>query len=377
MQTQTILLQTTRGTSVPPLCLCAFVALPPPLMTDVGVIAIGRNEGERLRLCLQSVVERGMPVVYVDSGSTDGSREMARSLGADVVELDLSRPFSAARARNEGFERLTQVAPGLRYLQFVDGDCEVVAGWIESANRALDSRPDVAVVCGRRRERFPEASIYNRLADLEWDRPAGETESCGGDAMFRAETFRETGGFNPTIAAGEEPELCQRLRAKGWKVLRLADEMTLHDSAMLRLGQWWKRQVRSGYGAMDVATRFGNRVFLGQVRSARRWTARYGIICMLAAVLIASASMLATVQPPARSGLRFAAVAVLLLPLAQVQRLALQVRHRTRSSGDAFAYGFFTVLGKWGNVLGQLQYLRDRAAGRNTRLIEYKTAPEA
>jgi cellulose synthase/poly-beta-1,6-N-acetylglucosamine synthase-like glycosyltransferase len=343
-------------------------------MSDIGVIAIGRNEGERLRLCLRSVVDRGMRVVYVDSGSTDGSQELARSLGVEVVALDLSKPFSAARARNAGFERLSERASNLKYVQFVDGDCEIVAGWIEIASRILESRPDVAVVCGRRRERFPAASIYNRLADLEWDRPAGETERCGGDAMFRVDAFRDVGGFDPTVAAGEEPELCQRLRAKGWKVLRLADEMTLHDSAMLHFGQWWKRQVRSGYGALDVATRFGNNVFLGQVHSARRWTVRYGAICLIAALLLTSA-MVGSVQAPARSGLRFAAIALLLLPLAQIQRLALQVRHRTRSSGDAFAYGFFTVLGKWAHVLGQWKYVRDRAAGRNTRLIEYKAAP--
>src|SRR5579864_8939667 len=190
-------------------------------MSEVGVIAIGRNEGERLRRCLASVVGRGMPVVYVDSRSTDGSVELARSLGADVVELDLSLPFSAARARNAGVERLATIAPDARLVQFVDGDCEVGDGWIERAAAELNDRSDVAVVCGRRRERFPDASIYNRLADLEWDTPVGEVKSCGGDAMMRLDAFHAAGGFDATVVAGEEPELCQRLRARGWKVLRI------------------------------------------------------------------------------------------------------------------------------------------------------------
>ena len=42
-------------------------------MSQLGIVTIGRNEGERLRRCLSSVVGRGMPVVYVDSDSTDGS----------------------------------------------------------------------------------------------------------------------------------------------------------------------------------------------------------------------------------------------------------------------------------------------------------------
>src|SRR6516165_251757 len=106
-------------------------------MSELGVIAIGRNEGERLRRCLQSVMGRGFSIVYVDSGSIDGSVELARSLGASVVELDLSRPFTAARARNEGFERLCQMNPQVRFVQFVDGDCEVVEGWLETARGVL------------------------------------------------------------------------------------------------------------------------------------------------------------------------------------------------------------------------------------------------
>ena len=72
-------------------------------MNHLGVVAIGRNEGERLRRCLNSVVGRGHTVVYVDSGSTDGSTELARELGADVVELDLSLPFTMAQRAIRAF----------------------------------------------------------------------------------------------------------------------------------------------------------------------------------------------------------------------------------------------------------------------------------
>jgi glycosyltransferase involved in cell wall biosynthesis len=313
-------------------------------VSDVGVIAIGRNEGERLRACLASVVGRDMTVVYVDSGSTDGSVEMARSMGADVVELDLSIPFSAARARNEGLVRLSQIQPNVEFVQFVDGDCEVVPAWIETAREAIKAKPQAAVVCGRRRERHPEHSVYNRLADLEWDAPVGEVKSCGGDAMFRVWAFQQAGGFNPTVVAGEEPELCQRLRESGWTIHRIAAEMTVHDSAILHFGQWWKRQVRSGYGAMDVSTRFPrgkDTLFANQVRSARLWT-----------------------------------VLTLFMPL-QAARLAVKAKRRLPSWKTAAAYGTLTMIGKWAHVLGQRQYLRDRASGTNTRLIDYKAATSA
>lgn len=305
-------------------------------MSSIGVVTIGRNEGDRLRRCLESVVGRGFPIVYVDSGSTDGSVELARTKGAEIVNLDLSIPFSAARARNEGFARLMQVAPQTRFVQFIDGDCEVVAGWIERAVSELEAKQDVAVVCGRRRERFADASIYNRLADLEWDTPVGEALSCGGDAMMRVAAFQKTGGFNSSVVAGEEPELCQRLRAAGWKILRIDAEMTLHDSAMLHFGQWWKRQIRSGYGAMDVTSRFGSKLpFAGQVRSARMWT-----------------------------------VLTPLMPF-QVARLTVRAADRLGFS-DGARYGALTMIGKWAHVIGQRQYLSDRKQGKLARMIEYK-----
>jgi GT2 family glycosyltransferase len=225
-------------------------------LNDLGVVAIGRNEGERLRRCLRSLDGRGVPFVYVDSGSNDGSVGLARSMGSEVVELDMSRPFSAARARNAGYERLKAIAPGVRHVMFLDGDCEVADGWLDRARAELEARPEAAVVCGRRRELFPEQSIYNRLADLEWDTPIGEAIACGGDSVIRLEAFEAVGGFDPTAAAGEEPELCQRLRRAGWTVWRVDAEMTRHDLAMTRFRQWWRRHYRSGYNGLDILTRF-------------------------------------------------------------------------------------------------------------------------
>ena len=347
-------------------------------MADVGVIAIGRNEGERLRRCLASVLGRGWPVVYVDSDSTDGSADLARSTGADVVALDMSLPFSAARARNAGFERLLRIAPGVKFVQFVDGDCEVVDGWIDRGRRDLEDRNDVAVVCGRRRERFADASIYNRLADLEWDTLVGETVSSGGDAMMRVEVFRAVGGFDPSVAAGEEPELCQRIREKGWKVFRVDAEMTLHDSAMLSFGQWWRRAVRSGYGAADVATRFGQHgLFVRQMRSARfwavEWTALVAIMFVLGVINYLTPPFRAPLGYALRWSFFYAAVVAAALPL-QVIRVAVRVRKRAPDWRTALAYGVLTMIGKWANWLGQVRYQRDRRAGNNTRLIDYKAA---
>jgi GT2 family glycosyltransferase len=340
-------------------------------MSDLGVVAIGRNEGERLRRCLLSLVGRGLPFVYVDSGSTDGSVDLARSMGVEVVELDMTRPFSAARARNAGYERLKEIEPGVAFVMFLDGDCEVADGWPGRARAELEARPDAAVVCGRRRELFPEHSVYNRLADLEWDTPIGEAIACGGDSVMRAGAFEAVGGFDPTAAAGEEPELCQRLRKAGWTVWRVDAEMTRHDLAMTRFRQWWRRHYRSGYNGLDILTRFPgeDRLFADELRRARLW----GIGWPLMVALIGLAAGL-VVGPVV--GVLASALMALTLPL-QMARLAWKIRKRVDCPRTALGYGVLTTIGKWANLAGQVGYLLDRRRGQSARLIEYKRVGES
>jgi len=218
------------------------------LIDSVGAVVIGRNEGERLINCLGSLIDSGIKhLIYVDSGSEDGSVEAAEQLGIKTLPLDLTTPFTAARARNEGAELLLKIMPSVKYIQFIDGDCELQKNWTNSAVTFLENQSKYAVVCGRRRERFPDVSIYNTLCDIEWNTPVGDAMACGGDSLMRADAFQQVGGFNSSVIAGEEPELCFRLREVGWKVFRLDEEMTLHDAAMTKFSQWWKRCVRAGY----------------------------------------------------------------------------------------------------------------------------------
>src|ERR1700733_8869724 len=76
-----------------------------PMPSKFGVVVIGRNEGQRLITCLQSLSD-ATAVIYVDSNSTDGSVKAAQDRNINIIELDLSVPFTAARARNAGFTRL-------------------------------------------------------------------------------------------------------------------------------------------------------------------------------------------------------------------------------------------------------------------------------
>jgi GT2 family glycosyltransferase len=321
-----------------------------------GVVAIGRNEGERLRRCLESVVGAAAQVVYVDSGSTDGSVELAHLLGAEVVALDMRRPFTAARARNEGWRRLAAAAPSLAYVQFVDGDCEIVAGWLRAARAFLDTHPDVAAVAGRNRERFPDRSVYNLLCDIEWGSGVpGPAKACGGNAMMRLAALGQSGGFLETLIAGEEPELCVRMRAAGWRVWRLDDEMTLHDAAMTRFGQWWKRSMRTGFSYAEGANLHGAPPEQHCVRESRSaWLWGVGLpLAIVAAAAVAGPPML---------------LGFMLYPL---QVLGLYVR-ATGSPRARLARAAFLVLAKFPEAAGQIKFLVHRLSGTHGRLIEYK-----
>jgi serine acetyltransferase/glycosyltransferase involved in cell wall biosynthesis len=337
---------------------------------QIGVVVIGRNEGERLIRCLDSLREAAC-LVYVDSGSTDGSQQAALERGAELVELDLSRPFSMTRARNEGFAKVCERLPDVPFVQFVDGDCEVVESWIPTALTALEENADVAVVCGRRRERFPENSIYNRMCDIEWNTPIGPAASCGGDALMRAEVFKQTGGFNEKLIAGEEPELCLRIRKNNWKILRLDAEMTLHDANILHFREWWKRNVRGGYGAKDVVMRLAGSYpadeipFHHMTKSAVSWTRNWLVFALL---LIGLGWFIYGLI-----GAAIGAVAALGLQGLQALRIARGIRDRATSTIDAVTYGCYTMLGKWAQALGQQKYNKDRRANKEAAIIEYKS----
>lgn len=344
-----------------------------PATPAVGAVAIGRNEGERLVRCLDALVGAGLAVVYVDSGSTDGSVEAARSRGVEVVELDTSIKFTAARARNAGFKRLIERHAGVELVQFVDGDCELEDGWIDTAIAALGANPDLAVVCGRRAERYPERTIYNLLCDLEWDTPIGPAEACGGDALYRREAFESVGGFDESLIAGEEPELCFRLRRAGRGVERLDAPMTRHDADMHRFGQWWQRHVRSGYAATEAWFRHGSAGETHMVRIAKSAVFYAAVLPLVA--LVASLAGALLLEFPAPLGWAAAlapwiAAATLLARLPG--KIAAHRREQGASADASAAYGRYTTLAKLPELQGVLRYLRLRALGRSSALIEYK-----
>lgn len=325
----------------------------------VGIVVIGRNEAPRLRRCLESVRNGTPPVVYVDSGSSDGSADIAERLGVRTIRLTAG-PHTAARGRQVGFEELSRRDPALKYVQFVDGDCTLLPGWIERATAFLDAHDDVAVVVGRLREQHARKSLLIRLVDADWDLPTGETDAIGGISLMRAGALRDVGGWRCDLIAGEELDLGARIRDRGGKLHRLPDDMTLHDIGIRNVGELWRRSVRSGFAYAQLALLHGR-------SRCRRWARRalgnvaYGALLPLLLVV------LAPLWWPAAAFI--AALYVLLVVRVVHHRL-----RRGDTLGFALLYALVLLGQKVAGALGTLKLLLNGLSGKRPRIIEYKSA---
>lgn len=324
--------------------------------TSVGIVVIGRNLGALLVPALRAALRQSPLAIYVDSGSTDGSAKCAYEQGVAVIELDKSLTYTAGRARNEGAAYWLRQAPWLEFIQFVDGDCLLADQFITAGVQVMRADPQIAIVCGQRHERFPEASFYNRLAELGWWAVPGEIAYCGGDALVRARALVGVRGYDPRLIAGEEPELCLRLRRAGWKIWRIDADMTYHDIRMTRFSQWWWRSVRAGHAYAQGAWMHGRereRHHIHQCASTWFW----GAAVWLCALGLAKHT-------------RGKSLALLLGYPFLTARIFRRARRRGWTAADAGWYALFCVLAKFPQLQGQLIFGLNRLRGRETRLIE-------
>lgn len=329
------------------------------LPTGVGLVIVGRNEGARLKKSLVRTVDK-TPVYYVDSGSTDGSPQMASDLGFTVIELDPSRPFTAGRGRNEGFAALRSAHPEIRYVQFQDGDCLIDTVWLDAAVAELDRAPDVVVVAGGLREQNLESSIFNRFLDMEWRQPLGDASKVGGNAMIRVSAFETSGGFNSDLPAGEESDLHLRMRQAGG-IIRIIDvPMAFHDADMRRWSQWWQRSTRDGQAAAEAHSRLGEDDPHAQRMQRSTWL--WGVAVPAVGVMGLPLTLgLSSVVP-------MAAYSALYLKILRAQ-LA-----EGRSLSDAELYARFMVMAKVPQAVGQIRYHWTRVRGQKTRVIDWRDA---
>ena len=327
---------------------------------QISIVIIGRNEGQRLARCFDSlravhdVVIR--EVIYVDSSSTDGSPQLASQHGAIVVALNAERP-TAALGRNAGWNRATG-----ELVLFLDGDTILNSDFPSAACAALAQEPGVAVVWGHRREIHPEASIYNRVLDLDWMYQPGITEFCGGDALMRREALVQTGGFDESLIAGEEPELCRRMRALDFTVLHIDQPMTGHDLQITRWKQYWRRATRAGHAYAEVSARFRKSGDPFWSADRRRNLVR-GCFWMISLAIAIAASFRFRVLPLALWLALFCIMSI---------RSSWKARWKSKRISTLILYGVHSQLQQIPVLVGQLQYELTKRSKHPRKLIEYK-----
>lgn len=328
-------------------------------VTDTGVVIIGRNEGERLRNCLQSLRAIDCPMIYVDSGSTDGSVALARSFGCLALELDVSLPLSAARARNAGLAALQRNHPGIKYVQFIDGDCTIDRNWMEAAYNHIKVRDDLAIVCGHLRERFAQLNIYTQLCDLEWRGEVGEIDACGGIFFANIDAIQALGMFNEAMIAGEEPELCYRLKLAGWKIDRIDSSMAHHESDINKTSQLFRRARRCGHSYAQ--SYHIHRSSPGAFKSRNLLSVIFwGAMLPISILLLITINLIAA--------LALASLYILLW----IKIYIFTINKNKVSNKVACIFGLYTVAGKFSQFFGVLDFYSHLIRRQNFKLIEYK-----
>ena len=324
----------------------------------VSLVIIGRNEGQRLVRCLDSVKRMTLEnfkieVIYVDSASTDGSPEHAAATGARVITVKPQRP-SAALGRNAGW----QSAQG-NLILFLDGDTILHPQFVARAMKIMQD-PTVAIVWGHRRELHPEHSIYNRVLDLDWIYPPGPSEFCGGDALMRRSVLEAAGGFDASLIAGEEPEMCRRIRAQGHVIQHIDAPMTGHDLAITRFAAYWKRAYRAGHAYAEVAARFRNSVDPMWLKDSRRNLIHAAVLTGCLALL-----PLSLVWPAL-------AVIVAVFMCFLVGRTFSRCGWKSVDRTTRLLYSIHAHLQQIPIAIGQLSYLINARRGKHSQLIDYK-----
>ncbi len=326
----------------------------------VSIVVIGRNEGIRLQRCLLSIAQIDCKdftteLIYVDSGSVDNSLEIAGRVGAKVIALTDPHP-TAALGRNAGWH-----LAGGSYVLFLDGDTVLDPYFLVQSLPEL--KGNTAVIWGHRRELYPHASAYQKVLDLDWMYPAGKSDFCGGDALFRRDVLERTNGFDSSLAGGEEPELCRRLLKLGYVIHHVDRAMTGHDLGITCFAQYWQRAKRTGYAYAEVSERFAATSDPFWRRESRGNRMRAWVFIVTPVLGGMSAVFLANVWPLVAWS---TGLCILII------RTAWKVRWKTTSLETLLMYSLHSHLQHIPIYLGQLRYKYDRQCRRGTSLFEYK-----
>jgi GT2 family glycosyltransferase len=325
-------------------------------MVKVSIIIKALNEEDNIVKAVESSLEAVAPfggeVIVADSGSTDRTIELAMPFPVKIVQLAHPDERCCGIGPELGYE-----ASEGQYVYILDGDMQIDAAFIRTAITFLDTHPRVAGVGGYVREmRISNLEFKNRVARQHRDQPqsAREVGSLGGGGLYRRTAIQEVGYLSDrNLHSFEEYDLGARLRAKGWRLVRLQDHAADHYSYSMGTYRLLWFRIRAGYlwGTGEI---FRASIDSGYLRSVLFELRAVHIAIGLWAYWFFAALVAAVI--PAGFAPFFLVLAVLLLPAIMTAR--------TRS----LARGFYSVLLWHVNAIGFLVGLFRKRTSPLTRI---------
>jgi len=247
-------------------------------MMELSVVLITKNQAWNISRLIESVLREtscasSKEIILVDSASTDETISLASRYAANIFRLKPGQRLSPAIGRYVGYKQSSG-----EYVLFLDGDTELIPGWLPHALRLMCERPDVGGVTGGVINLPTSAAAQRPAAPAQKTHPAPPKEVLwcnyggGGVAMYRRPAMERAGTFNPNLNAEEEPELGLRIRQAGYRLFELDYPMAFHyNDAPVAVSSVLSRRRRNFLVGMGQGARYhlGTKVFWTWLRE--RW----------------------------------------------------------------------------------------------------------
>ncbi|MFN0024850.1 MAG: AAA family ATPase [Parvularculaceae bacterium] len=287
---------------------------------------------------------------------------LAAAKGAGVNIVEIADGPGGGRARNAGYRRLKKEMPDVQYVQFLDAGVMLAPGWLDQAEKFMARRPEVAVLEGRLDLQQRGATALDRVSARSREKPAGEVQSAGSNALYRAEAFETVGGFRGDIVADATADLCIRLRRRGAHVWRSEALMASAEPQRLTFKTWRREASRNGFSYAAGAALHGappERFNVKEQSRAFFWGGLAPAAIILAALGFAIAAGAMGAGTNAFAGV--ATVIVFGLTL-----YGLKITMTSFGAGGAgrpaWTYGLFATIGHFPEFQGVMRYWFGAAA---------------
>ncbi|MEV6767681.1 mycofactocin biosynthesis glycosyltransferase MftF [Nocardia sp. NPDC051030] len=229
-----------------------------PALEDVTVIVPVHNNVPELNRLLSAL--RGHTVIVVDDGS-DKPVRIPESGGSRrrVTVLRWDKRHGQAAARNFGLR-----AAATEFVAFLDPDVVPRTGWLEVMLGHF-SDPKVALVAPRILAMDPDSTVLARYEHTRGSLHRGRRESAvqahgpvpyvpSTALLVRRLALLGEGGFDESMPAGGDIDLCWRLDRAGWR-LRYEPAARVAHSNPVSLRKWFTHKLTHGTGVAPLSQR--------------------------------------------------------------------------------------------------------------------------